>query len=625
MNCEQVKELLSAYLDDMLAPQEHDAVALHLQECSTCSSILADFSHFDALLAQLPRVSPAPAQREKLFSSPEFLELTGTLDGKERVNQQDPLSQRTLQETGQRPRLVALPGGRSSSSLPALTERATPTSRLMTVPHPAKRAPSSPSLRWQQAMQIAAVAAVLLTLSIGSLISWNLWQQQARQATTPGGITPPAAPQQTGPIPAGMRFVFLRDGTLWSGASDGSTPTVRLTPPTVTVATTWAVRPPLPGHRAGNVLAYIDLQHGFIHTIRSDGQSDSVIQQPLLKAGISPASVWDTDTGRAILESLTWSQDGTMLAFVADPTGTGQTALYLYMLNTGQIHRVDFPNTDRVFHPVWSPDGVRIAVGYTHHGVLGILDYNTQNHGILTIAPATTSASDPNDTLLTLAWSPDPNTPALTWSVGSAGHVHTIWLRRINTSNARMLATGDYTQATYSPAGHNEVGSWLLVTSQMGHPGDLLRVDLDLTMKALTSGKQVYNASWSPNGMYVDYFDALFADIGTLHTINLSTGSDTLVATGIVADPAPAWSADSQSLLYSTDNHLFVLHKQVVQQLKLQGPTSALSWSATSPHQAIVAVGDGQEGMYIVDTQSNAVIQIDKADMRGPILWSEIP
>ena len=625
MSSEHVEELLSAYLDNMLAPQERDAVAQHLLECHACSSILADFAHFDNLLAQQPRVSPAFTLRERLFSSPEYLELTGTLDGRGRVQQQTPSSQQGPQEAGSRPRLVSLPGGRSSSPLPQATRPATPTSRQKTIPHPTHRMFTSSVPWWQHTMQIAAVAAILLTLGIGGFISWNLWQQQIRQATIPGGITPPAAPQQTGPIPAGIRFVFLRDGTLWSGASDGSTATVRLTPPTVTVATTWAIRPALPGHTAGNVLAYIDLQHGFVHTIRSDGQSDTAIQQPLLKAGILPASVWDTDTGRTILESLTWSSDGSLLAFIADPNGTGQTALYLYSINTGQTHRIDFPNTEKVFHPVWSPDGTRIAVGYTHHGATGILDYNTQNHGILTIATTITNASNANDTLLTLAWSPDIDTPTLTWSVGSAGHIHTIWLRHINAPTARIIVTGNYVQASYSSPGQNDVGSWLLIDAQAGHAGDMLYVDLDLSAKTLTSGKQVNNAAWSPDGTYVDYFDGLSAGIGTLHAVNVSTGNDTQIATNVAANPAPVWSADSLSLLYSTGSHLFLFHKKGIQQLKLQGPALAMSWSANSSHQIVVSVGDGEAGMYIVDTQSNAVTQIDKTAMNGPILWSEIP
>ncbi len=80
MNCEQVEELLSAYLDNALAPEERRVVAVHLHQCTRCSSILADFRRHDALLSQLPRVNPGQDLRERIFSSSEYLELTGTFD-----------------------------------------------------------------------------------------------------------------------------------------------------------------------------------------------------------------------------------------------------------------------------------------------------------------------------------------------------------------------------------------------------------------------------------------------------------------------------------------------------------------------------------------------------------------
>jgi len=42
MNCEQIKELLSAYLDDTLAPNERQAVLQHLSTCEECRAILDD-------------------------------------------------------------------------------------------------------------------------------------------------------------------------------------------------------------------------------------------------------------------------------------------------------------------------------------------------------------------------------------------------------------------------------------------------------------------------------------------------------------------------------------------------------------------------------------------------------
>ena len=55
MNCGQVEELLSVYLDDSFAVGEttetalelqHD-IAVHLQDCVRCSTTLADFRRFD--------------------------------------------------------------------------------------------------------------------------------------------------------------------------------------------------------------------------------------------------------------------------------------------------------------------------------------------------------------------------------------------------------------------------------------------------------------------------------------------------------------------------------------------------------------------------------------------------
>ena len=73
-----------------------------------------------------------------------------------------------------------------------------------------------------------------------------------------------------------------------------------------------------------------------------------------LKAGIAPASVWDTATGENILNSLTWLPDDTMLAFVADPTGTGLTNLSVYSQNSGTIQTVQLPMQGSVSHPAGS-------------------------------------------------------------------------------------------------------------------------------------------------------------------------------------------------------------------------------------------------------------------------------
>jgi Predicted integral membrane protein len=72
MNCEQVEELLSAYLDDQLTEHIYSAVTTHLEECRRCYAFLTSYRRYDALLAQLPRVEPPPYLRTMLFSSPRY-------------------------------------------------------------------------------------------------------------------------------------------------------------------------------------------------------------------------------------------------------------------------------------------------------------------------------------------------------------------------------------------------------------------------------------------------------------------------------------------------------------------------------------------------------------------------
>lgn len=640
MICEQVEEQLSAYLDNMLvlgetaasADQLHAEITTHLQGCLHCSNILADYRCNDTLLSEMPRMSPAPALRTRIFSSPEYLELTGTSNAFDASVGKNALrtspNNYTRRDTPGRPQLVALPGGRhASSSTSPTTKSPALHQKPVVVDLPRRRR------HWGlRVMQVAIVAAILLTLGTVGLIGWNVSQQQNTTANI-GAITPPAGLPGHGPLSAGMRFVFLRNGVLWSAPADGSSSARQLTPANVVVAANPVVSSPLPGRNAGDMLAYIDLQHAYIHIIRSDGQRDTQLQQPLLKAGVPPSSVWDTDTGAAILSSLAWSKDGNMLSFVADPNGTGLTGLYIYSIGTGAMQVVPLPLQGSVAHPVWSPDGIRIAFELTSHGVESILDFNTQNHGLLTISNAVATTAHPQDTVQTLDWSPDAYEPAITWSIGQIGQIHTLWLRHVGiggTSSSQVIATGSYAQAIYSRNGHGGAGSWLLVAIPVRQIANLWRVDITpgAFPAVLTNGKQVNVAQWSPDGTHIEYLDTVSSAIGRLHVINAITGTDTLVSAGVAIEPLPAWSADGQSLVYNTGTQIVVVSIQTPQKphiLKLQGPATSFIWSLTSPSQLVIAVSDGQQGIYVVDTQHSTMQQLDQHNMSGAILWTQVP
>ncbi len=618
MNCERVEELLSAYLDNALALEEWREVSLHLQTCAKCNAMLAEFSRNDALIARLPRVSPDPALRDRIFSSPEFFELTGTFDSNSEAYQRRTVpklpASHSRRDTPGRPQLVAIPGGRSTTPTPSVQ------------PSPSRQSRKSRIVR---TLFVVLAATIILAIGIGSFLGFNSWRGQS-QTTNNGAITPPTNLLKSGPLSAGVRFVFLRDGTLWSiVTSSNNKQADHLTPGNVTVATNWVVSPAQAGRSAGDMLAYIDLQKAFVHIIRSDGQQDTIIKQPLLNATIQPASVWDTDIGTAILNSLAWSKDGSMLAFVADPTGSGQTRLYIYSIETGIVQIVPLPAKGSISHPIWSPDGIRVAFELANNGLVSIYDYNTQNHGLLTITNGLDSQA--GDTILSLNWSPSLEEPAITWSVGVIGHVHSLWVRRVGvTIQAWRLLAGDYVQALYSPDGNNGVGSWLVVTSMLGQAGDLWRIDIvpGSGFVRLTSGKQVSFAQWSTNGMHVDYLDALSSGVGILHVVDILADADTQIATGVVNDPAPAWSTDGQELAYSTGAQIGIVNLQAGNMtlfLRLNGMASSFAWSVALLHQIVVALRDTSQGIYLVDTLHNTSLQMDKLGASGPFEWTEIP
>ncbi len=619
MNCEQVEELLSAYLDNMLAPEERHQVSAHLSTCRSCAQALADYRRNDTLVSRLPRAAPDAALRERIFSSPDFLELTGeTHENASSAGQTvpGPAARSPRRDTPGRPHLVAIPGGRS------------------TAPHPTVKMETPPARRRSSSgrtLIVTIAAALIIAIGLGAVAGIFVLSRQPSTSNRPG-FTPPAG-LQPGPLSAGTRIVFLRDTMLWSERADGtSTRPEQLTTANVNVSPGWVVAT-LPGRTTGNMLAYIDLKKASVHIIRSDGQQDTAINPSLLNASKSPASIQDTATWATISNSLRWSPDGTRLAFVGDPTGTGQTQLFIYSTVTGKTTRVVVSMPGSVSHPTWSPDGARLAFEVSYQNATSILDYNTQINSILTIADGIGAKATAGQNVLTLDWSPDTNAPAITWSVGSIGHVRSLWVHSVGTDSsagAKLIQAGDYAQAIYSRSGHGGVGSWMVITSIAGRAGDIWRIDVTSGARfiQLTRGRQVNFAEWSPGGASIGYLDSLSEGVGAFHIVNTSTALDTTVANSVAYAPAPAWSVDSQQVAYSTGTRIGIANAQAPgtpRSLTLKGAASALSWSASAGNQLVVAMNDVQQGIYFVDIQRNTNFLADKLGTDGPILWTVIP
>ena len=623
MNCEQVEELLSAYLDNMLAPEERRQVAAHLQTCRQCVQALADYRRNDALLAGLPRVAPDDSLRERIFSSPDFLELTGeSLDRRLSAGQTVPRmpARSPRRDTPGRPHLVAIPGGRSTAPQPTV--------KVETLP----RRNGSRTMR---TLIAALAAALVIAIGLGTYAGFSYFAHQG-QSSPRSSFTPIEGLQQgVQPLSAGVRIVFQRGNTLLSERADGSsTQPDQLTPSNVSVAPGWVVAM-LPGRTMGDMLAYIDLNKARVHLIRSDRLQDIAINPPLLNVGTSSASIQDSAIWATIASSLAWSPDGKQLAFVADPTGSGQTQLYIYSTVTGKSTQVALTPSGSVSHPTWSPDGVRLAFEVNHQGVTAILDYNTQINRSLVIADGIGANATAGQSILTLDWSPDTDAPAITWSVGAIGHVHSLWVRRVGTdgsSAAQEIRSGDFAQALYSRSGHSGVGTWMVITSIEGRAGDIWRIDVTpgAAFVQLTRGRQVNFAQWSPDGAWIGYLDSLSEGVGTFHIVNVSTASDATVANSVAYTPAPAWSIDSQQVAFSTGTRVGLASVQSPAHpgyLTLKGTASALSWSGapSSLNQLVVAMNDVQQGIYFVDTTHNPPFLADKLGADGPILWTVIP
>lgn len=631
MNCEHIEERLSAYLDNMLIPEERREIAIHLQGCSRCMMSLAELRQNDILLAQLPRMSPSPMLRERLFSLPEMRELTGTNQSHFSLADEwtRPLGPARVDKRDSHPYLVSLPGGRNAQSQHKEIPPTPPTTRLRpssTHLSPQKRKPFVP-------LQMAVAALLLVVLGSAALFVLAK-RHQAPGNVVNGAITPPAAGPGAGPLAAGTRFVFLRDGALWSTLVGGNKQKPeRLTPTNVTVATNWTVSPALPGHTAGDMLAYIDLQSAAVHTIRSDGQQDTTIQQPLLKAGTVPATIWETTTGETMLSSMVWSKDGSLLAFVGDPAGTGTTNLYLYGTETGKVQAALPGLKGSVAHPVWSADSKRLALTLAHDGIVSVLDYNVQSQGVLDLSNLAAAQGNSLNGILSLDWSPSASAPAVTWSLGTIGHVSSLWIHRVGTSGTiypQQLLSGNYVQALYSQSGDNGAGSWLVVSTLSGLAGDLWRIDLapGATLVQLSRGKQVSLVRWAPDGSAAFYMDQQSNGLGSGSIVNVSTGANQLLASNVAANPIPVWSANSSQLAYSTGTRINIVNAQngsQVLQLPLQGTATSLSWSPGTAQQLVVSLLDSARGIYLVDTAHNTTLRLDQLGTNSTIQWSEIP
>ncbi|HEX7734980.1 MAG TPA: zf-HC2 domain-containing protein [Ktedonobacteraceae bacterium] len=659
MNCEQVEERLSAYLDNMLAPVERREVTIHLQTCPNCMALLAELRQNDLLLARLPRISPVPALREHFFALPEMRELSEAASSVPRssfpgIQAHPPLPSSAyptvdmssaptvdMSDAPGQSRLLALPGSRGPQARFAPWELEIPPTPPTVQLRPAA-VPSYPTRQYQPPRgrkgwflpaKIALAAVLIVAVTTATLFGLSL-RHQSNSANLAGAITPPAGPLsgQSLPLAAGSRFVFLRAGALWSTLADGSKrQPERLTSASAQVAAGWIVNPPQGNHDAGDLLAYIDLRGARVHTIRSDSQQDTPVPLALLPGGTT--ANWQSVPGQTILRSLAWSPDSSLLAFAADPTGSGQTALYLFTLATGEVHRLAADLKGSAAQPAWSPDGTRLAFTLARNGVVSVLDYNVQDRGVLDLSNLAAAQGNSADGVVALSWFSNAGQPGVTWALGSTGHISAVWVHRVGANGSiypQRLVSGIYLQASYSPGSNNQTGGWLLVASVGGQAGDVWRLNLaaGYQLFRLSQGKQVGFACWSPDGSSVFYIHGVSNGLGKGHLVNVVSGVDQLLPDQVVASPVPDWSVDNLQVAYSTGTQVNVVSTLGAGQfirLHLRGQIANLSWSPTAVHQLIISLAGPNSGLYLIDPRQNTALQLDSTSTVSTIQWTQIP
>ena len=71
MTCERFEELLSAYLEGDISPEEKREMDAHLASCPACAELLTVFRETQEALKGFPEAEPSPALIARLYGIPE--------------------------------------------------------------------------------------------------------------------------------------------------------------------------------------------------------------------------------------------------------------------------------------------------------------------------------------------------------------------------------------------------------------------------------------------------------------------------------------------------------------------------------------------------------------------------
>jgi hypothetical protein len=617
MNCKWAEGHISACLDGTLDPAVRDEVVTHVDSCTECSSVLADYRRFDRLVGDLPRYEPADDLRARIFESSEFAAIVQSLDEQGAVGMRSaivshpvthprPMLDEWARRTGHDRPLTALPVSSSASAgVPA--EPASATDGQFAVRRARSGAPP-----WTR---VALPAAAVLVLAFGSALLIKQGFLHSRTAGRPT-ISQVGQPGDAGPLAAGARVVYARNGALWSAPEHGPGLTQQLTPAGVVVGPGWAVAP-LRNDSGGTHVAYIDVKTGRVHIVRSDDQRDRIVGGAVAPAAMVTPAFWSSAEGQTILAGLAWSPDGAQLAYLADADGTGHTTVTVVHVDGTAAASIDAVADASSAMPAWSPDSQRIAFVQTSASGQTIWDYNVGTQQVRLLSTTAEPGGSSSAIVRALGWLPATAGPAVTWASGSpATDTYTgVFVRGVleNGAAQRLTANGaSFAVAAYSAAQND--GTWLL-----GDDTGLVAIAAPSGMVehlAVTGGVQA--VTWAPDGSAA----AVITGAGELRVWRRTAGLAP-VATGVTAQPAPAWSPDATQLAFLAGEQVWLVRVTAgvagaPRTLAGSSDATAFAWAPDSQRLALALAG----GVTIMDADGAVASQVDTHPTASGLVWS---
>ncbi len=234
----------------------------------------------------------------------------------------------------------------------------------------------------------------------------------------------------------------------------------------ISTGTTLAVVPPKQGSRFAGVAFARDGEHLFY--TRYENSSIAILHRVSILGGTPRPILRDIDSRVAI------SRDGRRLAFVRDDWNHGKSLVMVANADGSDVRTLaELRLPDRIWSPVWSPDGARIMASEQR----GLVEIAFPEGKLRRVTPTTSFAA-----IRGVAW-PDENRVVVAATIDDGGGRFRLW--SIDPSDGKTVALTDDLTELFSPATSDDGA---IVALQAIREANLFEVDTNGSVKQLTTG-----------------------------------------------------------------------------------------------------------------------------------------